>query len=358
MKLKAIPVTQKGKTLYVSRIPAKDLIQERMFTVAKWKHGIKDPDKQGYQRDPSSTHAKRVASYLAEEGKPHRNVLPGAVLINSRDSLKTHPNKDGSVDIEIRKYPAFVVDGQHRIAGIKHAIEELGEKELEKYELPVVVSEFDLPEETLHFKTINKTAKPVSPELGQRLLRALRVQHGYDYDEDKDAWTSKALAALDQLNETPGSIWYGRVGVPGKKKEASHIAKQNSFISSLKPLYGKNARFADEQTTVDQAVKILSDYWSSLAELMPNAFSEPKEYLIQRTPGLFSLHQLLVKILQYKPAPSKEELKSILKKMMDSMEMEDDFWRRGTDRDAAVYGSMRGFTILYEQMARNLPPLI
>lgn len=358
MKFRAIPVQQKGKKLYITSIPAKDLVEERKFTIAHWKHDEKDVKKQqGYQRELTPSHAKRVSAYLTETGKPHKNVLPGAILINSRTPLKAHNEKDGSVTVEISRYPVFIVDGQHRVSGLRHAIEN-GEDRLLDYELPIIISEFDLPEETLHFKTINKTAKPVNPELAQRLLRELTVGHNIDFGDDKDAWTTKALAALDSLNETSKSVWRNKIAVPGKTKNASNIARQNSFISSLKPLYGKDGRFADDQTTVDSAVKILSDFWTALDELLPQAFNDPKEYLIQRTPGLFSLHELLAKILKYQPAPSKQEFKAILKPMMESMDMDADYWRKGSDRGAAVYGSMKGFKLLYKQMAANLPSLL
>ncbi|HEY8108561.1 MAG TPA: DGQHR domain-containing protein [Patescibacteria group bacterium] len=355
MKLTAVPVNQKGKKFYVTQIPATKLIDQRIFRVAAWDPKEKNPKKQGYQRVEVSTRARKIGKYMTESDQPHESVLPGAILINSRRPIKVLSEGSGNVEIEIPEYPAFIVDGQHRVAGARHAIEELNDEELESYQFPVVLTDFDQPKETLHFKTVNEEAKKVSTELSHRLLRDLNLG-GTDISTEKDRWTMRALGAIDALNADSESVWYKRIAIPGEKKTPAHISKQQSFESSLKPLYGKNARFSDEHTKLDEATGIMNNFWGALSEIFPGAFLEPKDYLIQRTPGLFSLHALLARILQYQPNPSRQDLKKILKAMAEGMDMTEDFWRAGKDADgAAVYGSMKGFNMLYEQMWSNIP---
>ena len=126
---------QKG--IYIGKIKVKDLINETQFKIDYWDPKKKTTLAQGYQREPSKIRYIKIAKYIENTNEP---IFPTTILINSRDSLKfeSDDKKNGWGKLIINKYPLWIVDGQHRIGGLKYAITELGLKNWEEMELPVV----------------------------------------------------------------------------------------------------------------------------------------------------------------------------------------------------------------------------
>jgi hypothetical protein len=76
-------------------------------------------------------------------------------------------------------------------------------------------------------------------------------------------------------------------------------------ITSLRPVYTwlkdtsgileKYCRSTDDE--INYLYQIIADYWKALADVVPAAFEDPSDYVIQKTPGVFSLHKLLRHLL-------------------------------------------------------------
>lgn len=90
---------------------------------------------------------------------------------------------------------------------------------------------------------------------------------------------------------------------------------------------------------------LLVDYWNAIQRMVPEAFEDPSEYVIQKTPGLFSLHLLL----KDQPLPQMYQLhmdwdgQSLYEMIKDRPEISDsNSWHRSPNY-AASYGSGKGF---------------
>src|ERR1700722_8516610 len=89
-KLPAVRIKQDGVTLYLTRMYAKDAV--KVGKVDYWDPNASD-GKQGYQREPKSSRLRRVAKFIVGKLYPV-NILPTAILMNSRDGLSFHEEQD------------------------------------------------------------------------------------------------------------------------------------------------------------------------------------------------------------------------------------------------------------------------
>lgn len=336
-----------NKAIYIGKIKVTDLIDKTQFAVRFWDINKKGSDEQGYQRKPKDPRVMKIARYFEKTNNP---ILPPAILV-STDEIVKYKNDQ----ICLGRFPYWVVDGQHRIAGLRYAIEELGLNELKKIELPIVIlSNYKTIEEAKQFDILNSTQKKIRTDLAQQLMRDICLRDETEYqkiiDEAKD-WTLKTLPIMDKLNETEKSVWYQSIVYPNQDRKATHIINQVSFISSLKPLF-KTGSLSDIKD-VDVSYRILNNYWLALKKIFPDAFLQSKDYLIQRTPGVFSLHLLLNSIIPFigiKKTSQKDFEEILDKKIFDSefekiKERRSGFWMR-KGGEAGTYGSMKGFKIM------------
>jgi DGQHR domain-containing protein len=370
IKLIAVPVKQAGQMLYVTSLPVTELIDRDKFRTNVYHEGQKK-DEQGYQREVAERHASKIATYLEGKGsKSHANVLPGSILINSSPS-KVNPrkSKDGTVTIELNSYPYWIVDGQHRIRGAEIANKER-EVKLQDYDLPVVISEFGHLEEAEIFATMNSTAKRVDTSLVQLLRRHFMFDEDVDYSQDqKIIWEIAATSAALDIRKEKNSPWFSRITLANEKAPRGVFSiKQTSFVKSLKPIFSSgpyqtiNPRDIAKKTgDMTRAIKEIVDFWNAVQKTFPEAFADPKSYVIQKTPGFFSLHGLLGKILTKAQrngvVPDEAYFRRALKTMadnfrtIDNKKMTYDFWRKGKGQEGAEgAGSMKGFAILEKTM--------
>jgi len=360
LSIVALKLSQLGgdkKNIFSTKLKVEDLIDEAKFKIDYWDpKKKKNPKEQGYQRIPSESRAKKVADYIEEESCP---IFPATILINSRVPLDFKEDaKSGVGTLSLNDYPLWVVDGQHRIAGLKYAVEKLGLTEWKKKELPVVIlSNFEKIEEVTQFFILNTTQRRVVTDLAERLVSDIIKEKPGEYEKliaKGSDWKIRALVVTDLLNEKPGSSWEKRIRLPNSPKIATNIVNQTSFVKSLQPIFkdGLLSAIID----ADKGYEILKNYWQAIEEIFPDAFIVSRDYVIQKTPGVFSLHELAHRIMikgGEKHTSKADFLLALRKVFSDSKKYDSDFWRADGE-EAALYGSMKGFRILANQFIENL----
>ena len=145
----ALKCTQNDHVFYISVMKSSDL--NAMCFVSRRKD---DADK-GFQRLLSEKRAREIAKYL-DTGK---GVIPSALIVSAQPCAKLEfDEKNGRLILERVENSLLVLDGQHRLYGMKNAKNE--------YEIPVVVfSELTTQEEIRQFIDINTTQKGVPSAL-------------------------------------------------------------------------------------------------------------------------------------------------------------------------------------------------
>ena len=361
LKLNALKLnqpTKKDQSIFITSIKVKYLIDETYFKVNWWQREKMGSSDQGYQRIPLEGRKKKIVKYLENYSNP---IFPTNILINSRSPLHFLSKNNDIGELVIDSYPCWIVDGQTRIEGFKLAIEELKLEEVLEYDMPItILSNFELYDELEQFFILNSTQKKVSTDLAQRLKLEIAKSDPKKYETlgIGEMWELRALKVVDLLNKKNDSyVWQGRIRLPNTQKSPINIINQNSFITSLKPLFKDGIM---ENFKPELAHEALKNYWDALKRFFPDAFLKPKEYVIQKTPGVFSLHSLANKIFQSllhkKKDFTENNIKELLNKAFDGEQSTSDFWRRDGS-GAALYGSMKGFMRLADSFKRNLPEI-
>ena len=134
------------------------------------------------------------------------------------------------------------------------------------------------------------------------------------------------------------------------------IIRETSFVTSLKPVLQASlfARSKDEQV-----VEYLAMYWNALAKIWQEAFADPAKYVIQKTPGVFSLHAIAPEVFELardEGSINETTLGKAIKSL--SEQFDSDYWLGGEDGNGAgQYGGMKGFKQLAEDLREHLPVL-
>lgn len=366
----AICGKQKGRRIFSGILNAEDLIN--VTTIDHYRSHLKPDDpKQGYQRPPERTRITKIGSYLIQnivndDGGTGNGLFPTAVTLAARRELQYDENTlklTLPLDEKLQ-----IVDGQHRIEGLRYAIEEKGEDYLRDFPIPFVIMETpSRMVEMIQFRTINGTAKAVRTDLVNAILTATAAASGDVFVSEKDKWRVIVTRVVDRLDKDPESPWHGLILMPDEagspKGSDGKVVRATSFMTSLKPVYDalEYFRFLKERNDLkgksDLVFEVVAPFWSALMEVVPDAFEEPKQYVIQKTPGLFSLHKLLTADLI--PYMSKNDMddwkvEHFIRILGQSPEITDPgFWHKNSGR-ASAYGSMKGFHDLYVLLRDSL----
>jgi len=343
---------QDARELYVGALRAEDVI--RLGRVAEWKE---DSD-EGYQRAPESARISKLAAFLKNESVP---LLPSSVLLSHRGAPlpKTKIGPD-LYEIQVADHEVlWIVDGQHRVKGLEMAIEKHGLARFRDFQLPVVLMEFDdITEEAHQFQLINENMKKVNTMLARRLLQMRMEKGGAEarkaIRESRRLWEADSVEVIRALTSEPGSVWYGRVQPPNEKKRPEHVVRELSFSTSLRPL------LTDDLTrdlTVARVAEYLENFWKAWHEMMPEAFESPEDYVVQKSSGIFILHQVAKYVLRLLVSrnimsPTVEDIRLILEDAGEASQPE--YWRAGNTEGAALAGSMGGFKMVADIIIETL----
>ncbi len=145
----AIKCVQNDHVFYVAVMSSKDL--DEMCFVSRRKD---DRDK-GFQRLLSEKRAREIADYLDN----NKGVIPSAIIVSAQPiSELEYDETNGKIRIERMPNSLLVLDGQHRLYGMKTA--------QKNYNIPVVIfSHLNTQDEIRQFIDINTTQKGVPTAL-------------------------------------------------------------------------------------------------------------------------------------------------------------------------------------------------
>lgn len=351
---------QNTHRLYLAAFSARDLVRITTVDYFTSRAGSDGPE-QGYQRPPERSRITRIGTYLLEELGD--GLFPTAVVLAARKPVDFDAAR-GEIHLTTKE-PLQVIDGQHRVAGLRYVIEEKDHHEFDNFMVPAVIVEVaDRITEMNQFRIINGTAKSVRTDLVNTILAATASVRGDDAVKDSERWKVVTTKVVDSLNREPRSPWAGRIVMPDEsltKGAKGKIVRATSFATSLRPVYSwlKQLSFFQGSSIEEEAERIynlLVDYWGALSDVNPAAFARPHDYVIQKTPGLFALHlvlreELLPSTYQDRQPWTRATFGIILQR---SPEITDaDYWL-ASDGGASAYGSMKGFAELADLLVQSL----
>ncbi len=334
MKVKAFRVKQKNAGLYVSVMPAAEVLGKARADL--WSPA----SKKGYQCLISLTRARKAGRYLTERD----GVFPQSVVLNVREDVKFRVEQDLGVaqfgELEIPKESVlWEVDGQHRLGGLEYAISKY--PEFSKYPVNVTFTNFKDPyDEMKQFYVINTEMKGVRSDLAERLISEMVAKEGDVHykrlGRSRELFVARANKVVDLLNQTESQPWFAAIQLPNEDKKVNHLVAQRSFVTSLKPVLR-----VTEGLEPDIVAKMLVNYWLAIRKKYSEAFEKPQDYLIQKTLGVFVFHMLFPRVHALCGNNfSVERIRQVLEQIDVGVES----WSKSGEYKP--YGGMKGFNYL------------
>jgi len=330
--LPAIQFTQRNLKMYIASIPVNEL-EHLSIDIWNPKNIV---GKRGYQRQPDDKRINNIAKYFERQ----KTIMPVAGLVNVREKGRLK-FKDGKLIIP-DGIKIWVVDMQHRLKGLVRA----HERKLisgANFQFPVVITEgLSQVDEAAQFYIINTKAKKMDVALTRRLLIE---NENAKLLSDVKPWEIAAVRTTIEINQRiRQNPWFGVIRQPNEESSKRFIATEKSFVSSLRQLYiarhGNPLRMS----------KRLAYFWNVIQELIPEAFEDPRRYLIQRTAGMFTFNFFIAPeyLAKYKDKDLKKRLVGIEK-------IGSEFWKRSEKRGARRFGTgMGGYANLAQYVRERL----
>jgi len=347
MKICGLKINQNDKEMFFTVISAEDLFTNFDIKVdTQSKENVL-----GYQRNLSESRAQSFLRFIVKR----RGISPLSVLLNYREELSW--KKEGElycIDLP-EKAKLWMVDGQHRLEGLKKGIE--SSDEIKNFQIPIIImNEKEQYQEALQFFIVNKTQKGVKADLAQTFLSRVKEEDNLKEDLPSQVtrgldWIPQALRVMYSLKEEKDSPWYQKIQLPNEPKLRATIT-QNAFINSLEPMFkDDNFRLSFDSESI---AKLLLLYWKAIRDLCHDAFEFPKDYVIQKTTGVFVLHKLFLKIVNLsKNEQNQVTLETIKEVLQNSSKFKDGYWA-SSGRAGMVGTNKKAFNILANEIAEDL----
>ncbi|MCJ1887331.1 DGQHR domain-containing protein [Pseudomonas sp. LA21] len=275
-----IQYNQPGGSFYACTINAADVINRLEVRRRS------DSSELGIQRDEDKKRIRDIESYLQ---KPEA-IIPTPIIVSASSSaVSVTPNElriDSNADII-----GHILDGQHRVLGLRE-LQQIAPEKLELIELLIVfVFEIDIYSEATIFTTINSNQKQVSKSLIYDLF-SLNPNRSIE---------KSCHEIVKSLNDDEQSPFYRKIKILGKKVEDSETLSQSAFIDQLiKSLTATNSETRKFYENKEEWAlrKIISNVFSAINSALEKDENQyPTDYFY-RTSGYGGVIQSLNSLIE------------------------------------------------------------
>jgi len=262
---------QGSLTLYGTSIKVRDLVSPGFFSVETL-----DPvDDKGFQRLLNAARAKRLADYVVAGQETEDAFLPTSVFLATASFIPLD-ERTNTIEIDTAKVGPFsVVDGQHRLEGLRLAAER--DKRVLSFEVPVNIAVNLSPlAQMCHFLIVNTTQKSVDKAVEQRIVQRLTSALDVDDIPNLPRWIArtveggevdKALRLVDYLNETPGSPWHSKIQRANETARAG-VVNEGSFVKSIVRYVLTANNPLGALRDFDKEKRVFLNYWQAIANVL------------------------------------------------------------------------------------------
>ena len=272
LKLPVAKVQQGDLTLFSTAIKVKVLIQENFYSVETL-----DPSNSGdsgYQRVLNQARARKLADYIVKGQDRQDAFLPTSVFLATDQDL-AFDQATNTIEIDTDRIGAFnVVDGQHRLEGLKMAAKK--DDRVLEFSVPVNIA-VNLPKlhQMCHFLIVNTTQKSVDKAVEQRIIARLTEALDVEDIPSLPKWilnivergeVEKALRLVDFLNKDPDSPWREKIKMANDP--GTNMINQGSFVKAIvKYVLTANNPIA-VLNDFNKERKIFLNYWKAIADII------------------------------------------------------------------------------------------
>jgi DGQHR domain-containing protein len=189
------------------------------------------------------------------------NIIPGSITI-ALDAGKFNKSTN-RLHIEAGRDVAWVIDGQHRLAGAHLASQEGLDIELNV----VALVDFGEQEQIEQFVTINREGKNVPTSLYLDLLK--RLPH---VKKPGEVAAERAADIANALRHRKDSIFYGRIAVTTSPRQGQQVSMVN-FVRKITPYVNPEHGLLNVFTLAQQ-IKIVDNYFGGIRNVYPEEWKK------------------------------------------------------------------------------------
>lgn len=335
IEVPCIQVTQPVGTFYVAAINYKELLDISYADVRRLENNSTELETYiGIQRLLSPSRAKEIANYvqLVDATFPTGIIVQIDEFVteinqNNEKEVVTHVTDDGKENrlknvvydadrkiLKIRKNEnvARVLDGQHRLAGLRQSALEQIEGKIFELNVTIFV-DMDIEDQAIVFATINKSHAKVNKSLVADLFE-------YTKTRSPQKTAHNIARALDQKENSP---FFSKINILGQAQDENETITQATFVDALlKYISGNNLRamrdrdlykrgnkperatgaedqklffrnlFIDEKDA--EIAQILWNYFAAVRDKWPSAWNDHRPgVVLNRSTGFIALMKFL-----------------------------------------------------------------
>ncbi|MFA5986388.1 MAG: DGQHR domain-containing protein [Parcubacteria group bacterium] len=317
IEVSCIQVKQPVGVFYVASIGYKDLLEISYADIRHLETNSTELEKYiGIQRLLSKNRVKEIASYvqLVDATFPTGIIVEISQFENVGDSAICNINYDessGKLMIRRNNNVAKILDGQHRLAGLREGGLDLNN---EDFTLNVTIFvDMDIEDQAIIFATINKSHTKVNKSLVADLFE-------YTKTRSPQKTAHNIARALDQKE---GSPFFGKIKILGVATDRFETITQATFVDSLiryisgnnicamkdrdiykrdsipnkvngddeKKLFLRNMFIEEEDANIAQ---ILWNYFFAVQQKWPTAWNDVQQNMIlNKSTGFIALMRFL-----------------------------------------------------------------
>ncbi len=233
---------------------------------------------------------KRISSirdFLLEGG-----FFPNTIILNVIDEGKFEFNA-ASNEVSIKRNPriAQIIDGQHRVEGLKEAIK--SKDIIGKMVIPTVLTNNLKTEDCAEiFISINTEQKSVPKSLIYDLYGLMNTS-SQDFSIERGTDIAKILNTDDH------SPYQSYIKFPGSRKFKGGI-QLSTFVNNLKPLVKSDGEFSKYSlTTLENQASVIKNYFSAIQSYYDDEWDSLKNPFIFASGLGAAVDVFTIKILPY-----------------------------------------------------------
>jgi DNA sulfur modification protein DndB len=245
----AIEFEQSGIIFWSCTLKYKHLVEITYVATRAASCEVSVPSEEGaVQRLLNKRRIKSIKEFVLEGG-----MFPNGIILNWTSSELFEFNKN-KLELTIGQKMAQIIDGQHRIEGIKAALKE--KPEIGNIEMPTIFTKkLDTQRCAQIFLSINTEQKPVPKSLVYDLYPIAFP--------NRDSTIERATDIADRLHQDPDSPYQGYIKYPRMRKMVGGI-QLSTVVSHLKSFVkqkeGEFYKYNIE--SLENQVKLLINYFA------------------------------------------------------------------------------------------------
>ncbi len=346
----AVEIKQGNRHLYLTFLTVRDFMATNFYRIDK----LDVKNKEGFQRLLNDKRALSFGNDIIDAHKVNQEFLPTSVFLATSGTVG-YDKESNEIFFDLSPSagicPLDVVDGQHRIEGLRMAIDK--EPALLDFTIAVTIaSGLSEAEKMLQFVVVNTTQSPVDSGVAQHIVARFTKMKGVENLPYLPRWLNKSVEKGDDekamdiakfLNSDEKSPWRGRIRFSDEgKKNTRHTIEQKTFVKLIKkdlltsdhPLY-----YSDE----NKRRKILINFWTAVENIFIDNSAggdESANTVIFKSNGMIFFHHIFYQILEHLSRKSDYTIATIEKSILSTQSylspdivgvMNPEFWRIGNN---------------------------